>query len=102
MDMAGLLSTNNLIIPFITQASQAKTWYLCSRTYDNGINDRMIKYFEDAVNGINSEVPLMTSYRPLLREFLNFFLNMGLVVIRPGNLKHGQFSKKYFSNPSLR
>jgi len=54
MDMAGLLSTNNLIIPFITQASQAKTWYLCSRTYDNGINDRMIKYFEDAVNGINS------------------------------------------------
>ena len=54
MDMAGLLSTNNLVIPFITQASQAKTWYLCSRTHDNGINDRMIKYFEDAVNGINS------------------------------------------------
>ena len=54
MDMAGLLSTNNLVIPFITQASQAKTWYLCSRTHDNGINDRMIKYFEDAVNGVNS------------------------------------------------
>ncbi len=54
MDMAGLLSTNNLVIPFITQASQAKTWYLCSRTHDNGINDRMIKYFEDAVNSVNS------------------------------------------------
>lgn len=53
-DMANLLSDNPLLIPFVNQVVQAKTWYLCSRTFDNGINDRMIKYFEDAVNAVNS------------------------------------------------
>ena len=53
VDMAELLSTNSLLAPFLSQAPIAQTWYLCSRTYDNGINDRMIKYFEDAVNSVN-------------------------------------------------
>ncbi len=52
--MANLLTTNSLIAPFINQAPKAKTWYLCSRTFDNGLNDRMIKYFEDAVNSVNA------------------------------------------------
>lgn len=53
VEMAGLLSTNPLLAPFLSQAPQAQSWYLCSRTYDNGINDRIIKYFEDAVNSVN-------------------------------------------------
>ena len=53
--MANLLASNSLVTPFINQASKAKTWYLCSRTFDNGINDRMIKYFEDAVNAVNNQ-----------------------------------------------
>jgi len=53
IDMAGLLSANPLLAPFLSQAPNAQSWYLCSRTYDNGINDRMIKYFEDAVNSVN-------------------------------------------------
>jgi len=51
--MANLLSTNPLLAPFLSQAQNAQSWYLCSRTYDNGINDRIIKYFEDAVNKVN-------------------------------------------------
>jgi len=53
-EMAEKLKTNPLVAPFVNQAASAKTWYLCSFTYDNGINDRMIKYFEDAVNAVNS------------------------------------------------
>lgn len=53
-EMAGLISSNPLVAPFVNQAAKAKTWYLSSRTFDNGLNDRMIKYFEDAVNGVNS------------------------------------------------
>jgi ABC-type glycerol-3-phosphate transport system substrate-binding protein len=53
VEMAQKLEANPLITPFLTQAANAETWYLCSRTYDNGINDRMIKYFEDAVNAVN-------------------------------------------------
>jgi len=53
VEMASRLQ-NPLIKPFLDQAPQAQTWYLCSQTYDNGINDRMIKYFEDAVNAVNA------------------------------------------------
>jgi multiple sugar transport system substrate-binding protein len=53
VDMAEKLTEDPLVAPFIQQASYAQTWYLCSRTFDNGINDRMIKYFEDAVNASN-------------------------------------------------
>jgi multiple sugar transport system substrate-binding protein len=52
-DMANLLADNPLVAPFLSQAATARSWYLCSQTFDNGLNDRMIKYFEDAVNGIN-------------------------------------------------
>ena len=51
--MASQAKTNPLVTPFVEQASQAQTWYLCSRTYDNGINDKTISYFEDAVNTVN-------------------------------------------------
>jgi len=38
---------------FIKQAQTAKSFPLASRTFDNGINDKLIKYFEDAVNGLS-------------------------------------------------
>jgi multiple sugar transport system substrate-binding protein len=53
IEMASLINNNPMVAPFVNQASKAKTWYLSSRTFDNGINDKMIKYFEDAVNGVN-------------------------------------------------
>lgn len=54
VDMANLLSGDDFAGAFIKQAPAARSWYLCSRTFDNGINDKMIKYFEDAVNSVNS------------------------------------------------
>jgi len=49
-DMAPLLKDDPLLKPFLDQAAYAKSWYLCSRTGDEGINSAIIKYFEDAVN----------------------------------------------------
>lgn len=54
VDMADKIKDNPLILPFIDQLTYAQTWYLCSNTYDNGINDKIIKYYEDAVNAVNS------------------------------------------------
>ncbi len=54
VEMASQAKTNPLVTPFVDQVSQAETWYLCSRTYDNGINDKIIDYFKDAVNAVNS------------------------------------------------
>ncbi len=48
--LASTLENDPLLSPFLKQASYAKSWYLCSRTFDNGINDTIRKYFEDAIN----------------------------------------------------
>ena len=48
--LASTLQNDPLLSPFLEQASYAKSWYLCSRTLDNGINDTIRKYFEDAIN----------------------------------------------------
>lgn len=53
VEMAQLLADNPWVVTFLQQAVTSRSWYLCSRTFDNGINDRMIKYFEDAVNSVN-------------------------------------------------
>lgn len=38
--------------PFINQAETYKSWYLNSGTFDQALNDRIIKYYEDGINGI--------------------------------------------------
>ena len=37
---------------YIKQAANSKSFPLASRTFDNGLNDKMIKYLEDAINGM--------------------------------------------------
>ncbi len=58
-DMASLLSQDAIVGSIITQAPDALSWYLDSRTFDGatGINSQIGKYFEDAVNAVNSGTP---------------------------------------------
>lgn len=44
------ISQDPLAGAFVNQGPFYKSWYLSSNTFDNGINDEMIKYFEDGVN----------------------------------------------------
>lgn len=53
VDMASDLLSDPFVGAFIKQAPNAQSWYLASRTFDNGINDQIIKYYQDAVNKIN-------------------------------------------------
>lgn len=53
-DLKADLAGDYTVKVFLDQAENAKSWYLASRTFDNGINDRIIKYFEDAINSINN------------------------------------------------
>lgn len=52
VDMANAFASDPYVGAYISSAPSAKSWYLSSRTFDNGINDRIIKYYQDAVNGI--------------------------------------------------
>lgn len=53
VDMAAQLQAQPMVGPFVEQAPFAKSWYLSSNTFDNGINEQIIKYYEDAVNAVN-------------------------------------------------
>lgn len=53
-ELGDLLKDSKYVGAFVQQAQAAKSGYLSSDTHDNGINDKIIKYFEDAVNAVNS------------------------------------------------
>ncbi len=44
------LATDPIVGAFVTQGPNYKFWYLASNTFDNGLNDEMIKYWEDGIN----------------------------------------------------
>lgn len=52
VSLGGELAQDPIVGAFVTQGPNYKFWYLASNTYDNGINDEMIKYFEDGINAV--------------------------------------------------
>lgn len=45
------LLSDPIVGSFVSQAPYYKSWYLASRTFDNGgVNEQIIKYYEDAIN----------------------------------------------------
>ncbi len=54
VDLGKSLTADPLVGAYITQAQTAKSFPLASRTFDNGINDNLIKYLKDAVNSLGS------------------------------------------------
>lgn len=61
VDLASTLVNQPYVGPFISQAQNSQSFYLCSRTYDNGLNDKIIQYFEDAVNSLSQGVSPQTA-----------------------------------------
>ena len=53
-DMATELESNELVAAYLEDAPIASSWYMASFTHDNGINDQVIKYYEDAINAVLS------------------------------------------------
>lgn len=52
IDMAAGVAGDPYVGAFIKQAPNAKSFPLASRTFDNGLNDKLITYLMDAVNGV--------------------------------------------------
>jgi multiple sugar transport system substrate-binding protein len=48
-DLAGEMGSPQFTSAYLLDAPTAKNWYLNSFTHDNGLNDLLIKYYEDAV-----------------------------------------------------
>jgi len=64
-DMASELQNSDLVGAYVADAPFAKSWYMSSFTHDNGLNDQVIKYYEDAItaalSGSNMDKPLETA-----------------------------------------
>lgn len=64
VDLSQTITSDPYVGAYIRQAPIAQTFFVASRTFDNGLNDRMIKYVEDAINstsrGVSNEAALDT------------------------------------------
>ena len=66
--MSEAMLSNAKIKPFVTTAETADNWYLSGRTFDNGLNDEMIKYFGDAINSMVIDNKDAEDVMPTLRS----------------------------------
>jgi multiple sugar transport system substrate-binding protein len=55
-DLADEIGSKEYVGAYIQDAPYAKAWYLNGYTHDNGINDRIIKYYEDAINSSRGQL----------------------------------------------
>jgi len=78
-DMASLLTEDPYAGPYIIQAKDARSFPLASRTFDNGINDRMMKYIENAVNAINTGSSPQQELETVASGFSQVLSSYGLV-----------------------
>jgi len=79
-DMASLLLTDPYVGPFINQAKDARSFPLASRTHDNGLNDRMMKYLENAVNAVTGGSSPSQELDTVVSGFSQVLSSYGLVV----------------------
>jgi len=55
-DMASTLNQDPFVGPILSQALSAQSWPMVSWTFDNGLNDKIIKYYENAINAYNQDL----------------------------------------------
>ncbi len=64
-DMAANLQQDPFLGAVLSQALSAQSWPLASRTFDNGLNDKIIKYYEDAINSYHKAEAEKTIFEAL-------------------------------------
>ncbi|MFH0979587.1 MAG: sugar ABC transporter substrate-binding protein [Candidatus Roizmanbacteria bacterium] len=76
IDLAPLLSQNQYLGAVIKQANNFVSIPLISRTYDNGLNDELIKYLENAINstiqGVTYSEALKTAKEGVAQIFTKY------------------------------
>lgn len=82
VDMEPILSDHPIIGSVIGGAKTAQTWFLQSRTWDGptGINSQINKYFEDAVNAVNSGKEVSKALEPVASGVIQVLSQYGIRV----------------------
>jgi multiple sugar transport system substrate-binding protein len=78
LDMLDSLKDVEYIDAVSKQVPIMRSWYLSSRTHDNGINDKTISYFKDAVNSMNQGSSAQGALETVGRGVAQVFAEYGL------------------------
>ena len=78
MELAGSLTSDPYVGAFITQGRDARSFPLASRTFDNGLNDKLIKYLEDALNALKTGSSPTAELETMKLGFQQIFTTYGL------------------------
>ncbi len=81
-DMSVLLSNHPVVGSIVNGAINSQTWYLQSKTWDGptGINSQISKYFEDAVNAVNSGKESRVALEPVAQGVIQVLSQYGIKV----------------------
>ncbi len=83
IELASTIAEDPYAGAFVKQAQNAKTFPLASRTFDNGLNDKLIKYMEDAVNGFTAGSAPTAVLETMAAGFRQVLSQFGLVSSTP-------------------
>lgn len=77
VDLAQTIANDPYVGAYIRQAQTAESFFLAGRTFDNGINDRMIKYLSDAVNSLGQGVSPESAVETVAQGFSQVLSSFG-------------------------
>ena len=72
------LAQDPFVGAYIQQAPTAQSFPAAAATFDNGLNDRIIKFFKDAVNSVNSGTNTKTALETLSKGIAQVYSQFGL------------------------
>jgi len=76
VELANTITDDQYLGAFVKQAVYARSFPLASRTYDNGLNDKLIQYLTDGVNGMvngGSPTQVLTTVSSGFRQVLSSY-----------------------------
>lgn len=76
VDMAASLESNEQLSPYLDDALYAYSWYMAGSTFDEGLNDQIIKYYVDAVNMMRTSgqaEDALTAVTPGIQQVMSKF-----------------------------
>ena len=78
VDLGSTLTADPYVGAYIQGAPTAKSFPLASRTFDNGINDKLIKYMTDAVNAVGQGTAPSAALETAAAGFTQVLTSYGL------------------------
>jgi len=73
VSMASKLAAEPLVGAFISDAPYMRSFPMASRTFDNGLNDQIIKAYEDAINSVLRGTPAKNALETTAQNITNIF-----------------------------